>query len=571
MRKTRSGPALIVLFIAMSSLASAMDPRPDFSGTWSMDLQKSDLAGEPAPSSKTQRVEQEGNALTVVIDEISTQGPVHGEAHYTLDGKEAVNTVFGNALSSTVTWEGQTMVMRTSGDFGGAAILLVDRWSLSPDRNTLTIARRFQGRGKISDQRLVFDRKEAPSLGTEDVLALVGGTVIPGPAENAVPNGVVLVRGGVIVAVGSKTDVKVPPEAKTIDCSGAVVTAGFQNSHVHFTEPKWADAGRLSAEVLTKQFQDMLTRYGVTTAVDTGSFLDNTLALRKRIESGEVAGPRVLTAGTPLYPVNGIPYYLRGSVPDELLAQLPQPATPAEAVALVKQHIAAGADIIKLFTGSWVKRSLDGVMTMRLDVVKAAADEAHREGHLVYTHPSNMAGFKIALDGGVDVLGHAIEDTRGWDASYIPRMMSARMSLVPTLNLFSGDSNIEDILREVGDFSRAGGQVLFGTDVGYQTEYDPTEEFLLMKRAGLGFSQILASLTTAPAARFSESTKRGRIAPGLAGDLVVLEADPAADVRNFARVRMTIRSGRVIYQKPPAYSKRGGQTYELRKTGKSKV
>jgi imidazolonepropionase-like amidohydrolase len=380
-----------------------------------------------------------------------------------------------------------------------------------------------------------------------DVLALVGGKIYGGPDDKPVVNGTVLVRAGVILAVGAERDVKVPAGAQIVDCRGRVITAGFQNSHVHFTEPKWADAGRLAAANLSQQLKDMLTRYGVTTAVDTGSWLENTVALRKRIESGEVAGPRILTAGTPLYPVNGIPYYLRGPVPDELIARLPQPPTPGDAIALVKDHIAAGADIIKLFTGSWVKRSPDGVVPMRLDIVKAAAGEAHRRGRLVFTHPSNLEGLKVALDGGVDVLGHAIEDTRGWDDTFIPRMIAARMSLIPTLHLFSGDDNFKDILREVGDFSRAGGQILFGTDAGYQTEYDPAQELMLMGRAGLGFSQILASLTTAPAARLGESKMRGRIAQGYAGDLVVLEADPGVDVRNFARVGMTVRAGRVIY------------------------
>ena len=54
----------------------------------------------------------------------------------------------------------------------------------------------------------------------------------------------------------------------------------------------------------------MLTRYGFTSVVDTGSLLSNTVAIRKRIASGEVAGPRILTAGFPLYPRDGIPYYV---------------------------------------------------------------------------------------------------------------------------------------------------------------------------------------------------------------------------------------------------------------------
>jgi imidazolonepropionase-like amidohydrolase len=63
--------------------------------------------------------------------------------------------------------------------------------------------------------------------------------------------------------------------------------------------------------------------------------------------------------------------------------------------------------------------------------------------------------------------------------------------------------------------------------------------------------QILASLTTAPAARWKESEQRGRVAEGLAADLVVLEADPATDETNFVKVRCTIRGGRLIHAQDP--------------------
>ena len=68
-----------------------------------------------------------------------------------------------------------------------------------------------------------------------------------------------------------------------------------------------------------------------------------------------------------------------------------------------------------------------------------------------------------------------------------------------------------------------------------------------MGQAGMTAMQILASLTTTPAARWNESARRGRIAPGMAADLVVLDADPAQDVRRFAAVRCVVRAGRVIY------------------------
>ena len=95
-------------------------------------------------------------------------------------------------------------------------------------------------------------------------------------------------------------------------------------------------------------------------------------------------------------------------------------------------------------------------------------------------------------------------------------------------------------------FAELGGQLLFGTDVGYMTDYDPTEEFVYLQRAGLAPAQILAMLTTALAARFGRAPT-GRLAPGLAADIVVLDGDPAQDVRAFAKVRTTMRDGRVIH------------------------
>jgi imidazolonepropionase-like amidohydrolase len=79
-------------------------------------------------------------------------------------------------------------------------------------------------------------------------------------------------------------------------------------------------------------------------------------------------------------------------------------------------------------------------------------------------------------------------------------------------------------------------------------DYDPSGEYALMAEAGMSFRQILASLTTTPAERFGEPERQGRISPGLAADLVVLEEDPAMDVRHLAAVRYTIRGGKVIYR-----------------------
>jgi imidazolonepropionase-like amidohydrolase len=174
-------------------------------------------------------------------------------------------------------------------------------------------------------------------------------------------------------------------------------------------------------------------------------------------------------------------------------------------------------------------------------------DEAHKKGKLVFAHPSNVAGFQIALAAHVDVLAHTVEDTRGWNPSYIKTMKDQGMWLIPTLKLFVGDSNLKDILQEVRDYSQPHEQILFGTDVGFLTDYDPSQEYMLMQSAGMDFWHILDSLTVAPAARFGETATRGEVKPGMDADLVVIGRDPEADIRALTRVNYTFRDGRIIY------------------------
>jgi imidazolonepropionase-like amidohydrolase len=101
--------------------------------------------------------------------------------------------------------------------------------------------------------------------------------------------------------------------------------------------------------------------------------------------------------------------------------------------------------------------------------------------------------------------------------------------------------------RQLQAFSQAGGQVLFGTHVGYIEQFDTSEEFKWMSRAGMSFQEILASLTTNPAQCFGYSTHSGRIAKGMDADLVILRADPAQNTSAFSEIRYTIRNREIIY------------------------
>jgi imidazolonepropionase-like amidohydrolase len=198
---------------------------------------------------------------------------------------------------------------------------------------------------------------------------------------------------------------------------------------------------------------------------------------------------------------------------------------------------------------------------MALPVVQAVTAEAHREGRLVVAHPQTLEGVKLALDGGVDVLAHTAPQGGAWPEEMVEAMVAKGMSVIPTLKLWryeltrtkvppiAIDRAQDTAERQLGLFAKTGGKVLFGTDLGYMTDYDPTEEYQRMAEAGLSFDQILAALTVNPVRRFDDTAASGTVETGKAADLVVLGSDPSQRIESFSDVLYTIRAGRVIYER----------------------
>ena len=380
-------------------------------------------------------------------------------------------------------------------------------------------------------------------------LAIEHARIYTSPTAALILDGTVVIVDGRISAVGP--GVQIPAGAIELPCDHCVVTAGFWNAHVHFTEPKWSMANWKSAQELDAQLADMLTSRGFTTVVDTGSNPIDTIALRRRIESGELNGPLIYTAGPVLYPPHGIPFYVRDSAPRWLQLLMPQPETPKAASDDVERNIRRGSDITKLFTGSWIAHGV--VLPMPLDIAKAAVERTHQDGRLVFSHPSNLAGTQVAIQSGVDVLAHAPDSTEGIDRTLFSTMVHQNMAMIPTLKMFAttvtrDPSYLDPIYAEVHQFHLLGGELIFGTDVGYMHDYTTNDEFSALVQCGLTPMDILAMLTTAPASRLGVSQIKGTVTPGKLADLTVLDADPAQDLAAFSRVRMTIRSGKVIYQ-----------------------
>jgi len=378
-------------------------------------------------------------------------------------------------------------------------------------------------------------------------LVLKGGSVYASPEATPISDSVIVTSAGVITAVGRAGEVQIPPDARVIDCSGKTIVAGFWNSHVHFSEAVWRSAASAPAAPLTQHMQDMLTRWGFTTVWDLGSDPDDTLPLRRRVNSGEVPGPSIRVAGN-MFPKGGHPVYVPREVP------LPEVATPDEAARQARYFLEIGDDGIKLFTGAFMGDQ--PVVNMDPAIAKAAVEVAHAQGRPVFAHPQNKTGVETVIAAGVDVLAHPVPAEGGYTPEQLERFKSQRIALIPTLSLFTTvvlDPGVTSRLvnatvGQLKQFSENGGPVLFGTDVGFIKLYDTTREYELMHRA-LTERQVLASLTTNPAQYFKVA-KKGRVEKGFDADVVVLDGDPTADVRNLAKVAYTIRAGTVIYQKP---------------------
>jgi imidazolonepropionase-like amidohydrolase len=377
-------------------------------------------------------------------------------------------------------------------------------------------------------------------------LALVGGSVYASPDVAPLPDAVVVTSGGAITAIGSRSEVQIPPDARVIDCTGKTVVAGFWNSHVHFTQAVWRNAASAPVASLEEHMREMLTKWGFTTVWDLGSDPNDTLALRRRIIAGEVAGPNIFLAGS-IFPKGGHPVYL----PAEM--QLPEAATPDEATQMARGYLGMGLDGMKLFTGAYMGSK--PVVNMDVAVAKAAVDVAHAQGRPVFAHPQNKIGVDTVIAAGVDILAHTTPGQATTD-ELLAQFKLHGTALIPTLALFTTvvlDPGVTARLVESGvnqlkAFSDNGGAVLFGTDVGFTKLYDTTLEYELMHRA-LSERQVLASLTTNPALYF-KAAKKGKVEQGFDADLAVLDGDPVADISNLAKVAYTIRAGQIIYQKP---------------------
>jgi hypothetical protein len=139
--------------------AAGSQQRPDFAGTWVLDTVHSIRDGSlPA---LTLTVARSGDTLSVLSEGVNAAGSFSTRARYSFDGKPLTNALGGGTLSTTVSWDGATMIVTSSGDASGRQIVIEDRWSLDANGRTLTRHSSLSVNGQRRSETLVFTKRSA--------------------------------------------------------------------------------------------------------------------------------------------------------------------------------------------------------------------------------------------------------------------------------------------------------------------------------------------------------------------------------------------------------------------------
>ena len=434
--------------------------------------------------------------------------------------------------------------------------------------------------------------------------AITGGTLVNSDGSAPVPDGVIVMRNGRIVAAGSSATVSVPKNAKTIDAKGKWIVPGYVDAHVHFfqsgglyTRPDGLDLRKVvpyEQEIadIKANLADTFARYlasGITAVADVGGPMWN-FEVRDRAEASAHA-PHVAVTG-PLISTWKPPVLSDAADPPIIAA-----TSPDHARELVRHELPKKPDYVKI----WYVVRKGETPQQFLPIVSAVIDESHKHGVRVAVHATELETARAALSAGADILVHGVDD-KPVDPDFIallhkrnaiysttltvmgnyrrtfeqlmhfspetyalgnPTVMGTLFDLrqlpddiVPARirAMIAAQAAIEEptvLLQNLKTVQDAGIRIAVGTDAGnIGTLPGPSiyDEYDAMAKAGITPAQILTDTTLHGAMLMGKEGQLGSIARGKMADLVILNSDPLIDVAHLHDIAYVVKDGVVLRQ-----------------------
>ncbi|MEZ5404203.1 MAG: amidohydrolase family protein [Bryobacteraceae bacterium] len=421
-----------------------------------------------------------------------------------------------------------------------------------------------------------------------EVKVLDGATLIDGNGGEPLANARLVIVDGRVRYAGPAAAMPVPASAARTDLAGKYIMPGIINLHGHLGSVKGLvqDPANYTPENLSAQLKTYAS-YGVTSVISMGSDQPLILEFReKQRATGRPDTTRIFTAYRGFTGKDGYPTKAPGmaGVPFEV-------SKPEEVAAAVEELAAKKVDVVKM----WVDDHLGKERKIPLDLCKAIIENAHKHGIKAVAHVFYLADAKKLVEYGLDGLVHSIRDkpvddelinlmkNRGaWQAaatftreastfvyakpspmlddpfftrSVNPEVLTtlkspeyqAKAAASPDTKVFPGF--LKTAQENLKKLVEAGVKHGFGTDTGPPARfsgYFEHWEMELMAEAGLTPQQIIQSFSK-NAAEFLGATKDlGTIEAGHWADLIVLDANPLADIKNSRTINAVYIGGNKV-------------------------